>query len=226
MLLLVAASALAAPLAPSRLDGAGVQVSALLGAGHAALSEDGCATQSCEAWREGVPLGGEVAASLGPVAVYAHASWVRETIAAALYTGEGYALGGGLMAALSFGERLGLHTWAGVDHQLTGDATLTERASAWQLDVGVALRGGSLDDGLQGWIGVGATPWTDIEATVLNGDLALALRPAVPLEAVAGAQLASEPLAGPWNARGRLAAGLRGTVGYRTELVGFVSLLY
>ncbi len=226
-MLLLATAALAAPLAPSGLTGLGIEVSAYTGTQTAWLAESGCAGDACDAWRVDTLVGGEVGVGLArPIGLYAHGAWVGEEIGAARYGAEGYAFGGGARGAIALGSLLGVHGWLGVEHQLTAGGDLAERASAWQVDGGALLRAGSVDDGLQGWIGVGFVPWSTQSATVLDGDVTVAFSPRLPVEGVAGVQLSSDALFGPWDDRTRLAAGITGSVGYRTGLTGFVTLLY
>lgn len=224
-MLLLAASALAAPLAPVSLDRAGLGVSAFVGSRTAWVAETGCDGEACDAWRTDALTGGEVVLALArPIALYGHAAFVQETIDAALYAGDGYALGGGVQATAQLGRLAGLHGWVGVEHQLTGDETLTERASVWQLDAGAFLRVGAPSEGLQAWVGVSATPWSAQRAEVLGGELAVALRPALPVEGVLGAQFLSDPLGGPWDDRTRLGAGISASAGYNAGVTGFLTL--
>lgn len=223
----LATAALAAPLAPSGLLGAGVEVSAYTGVQRAWLREAGCTGTACDAWRADTLVGGEVAVGLAaPIALYAHAAYVNEEMDAALYAAEGYAAGAGARFTLPLSRLLAVSAWAGVEHQNTGNADLSERASAWAVDVGATLRGGRADEGVQAWVGAGVVPWSQNPATVLDGDVTLALSARVPLEAVAGVMLASEPLFGPWNDRTRLAAGVTGSYGFRSGVTGFVTLLH
>lgn len=224
---LLAGLALAAPLGPTGLLGRGVEVSAFTGGQTARLREPGCAGDGCLAWRADTLVGGEVGVGLAkPIGLYAHGAWVRETMDAAQYQADGYAFGGGLRGAVPLGDLAGVHGWVGLEHQLTAGDDLTERASAWQLDGGLVLRGGRPDEGLQAWVGVGFVPWSTQSATVLDGAVDLTLAPQLPAEGVAGVMLSSDALFGPWDDRTRLAAGVTGTVGYRTGITGFVSLLY
>jgi hypothetical protein len=223
----LATSGLAAPLAPSGLQAAGVEVSAYTGGQRAWLREDGCTGTACDAWRADVLVGGEVAVTLiAPFGIYAHAAYVTEEIDAALYAAEGYAAGAGARFTIPMSRLLAVNAWVGVEHQLTANADLSERASAWAVDAGATLRGGRADEGVQGWIGVGVVPWSQNPATVLDGDATLALSARLPVEGVVGIMLASEPLFGPWNDRTRLAAGVSGTYGFRSGVTGFVTLLY
>ncbi len=226
MLLLVAA-ALAAPLAPSGLLAAGVEVSAYTAGQRAWLREPGCTGTACDAWRADTLVGGEVGVALAaPVGLYVHAAHVAETMEAALYEAKGYAAGGGVRLGLPLGPLVGVHAWVGVEHQFTGNEDLSEQATAWAVDAGAVLRGGRADEGIQAWVGLGVVPWASNPATVLDGDVTLALAPRVPLEGTAGLMLLSEPLFGPWNDRTRLGAGVSGSVGYRTGVTGFITLLH
>jgi len=225
-MLLFATLALAAPLAPSTLPGSGVEVSVYTGGQTAWLREPDCIGDACDAWRVDTLVGGEVGVGLlEGFGLYGHGAHVTETVDAAQYTAEGYAFGGGLRGSLPLGALVGLDGWLGVEHQFTAGGDLTEQATAWQLDGGVVLRGGAAREGFQGWIGAGFVPWSAQSATVLDGAVTVGLTPRVPVEAVAGFQLVSEPLFGPWDTRTRLSAGLSGALGYRSGLTGFLTVL-
>ncbi|MDP2311553.1 MAG: hypothetical protein Q8P41_01505 [Pseudomonadota bacterium] len=227
MLLLAAATALAAPLAPSGLQALGVEVSAYTAGQRAWLREAGCTGTACDAWRVDTLLGGEVGLTIVPAfGLYAHAAHVAETMDAALYAESGYAAGGGARLTLPIGRLLGVHAWAGLEHQLTANEDLSERATSWAIDAGATLRGGRADEGVQGWVGLGVVPWSKSPATVLGGDVTVALSARLPVEGVAGVMLISEPLFGPWNDRTRLGAGVSGTLGYRTGITGFITVLH
>ncbi|MDP2306136.1 MAG: hypothetical protein Q8P18_08910 [Pseudomonadota bacterium] len=223
----LATAALGAPLAPSGLQGVGVEVSAYTGGQRAWLREAGCTGTACDAWRADTLFGGEVAVGLAaPVAIYAHAAYVTEEMEAALYTAEGYAAGAGARFTIPLSRLLAVNAWAGVEHQFTGNADLSETAAAWAIDAGATLRGGRADEGVQAWAGVGVVPWSRNPATVLDGDVTVTLAARLPVEAVAGVMLASEPLFGPWNDRTRLAAGVTASYGFRSGVTGFITLLH
>lgn len=226
-MLLFVATALAAPLAPTALAGPGVEISAYAGNQKAWLVEADCVGEACDALRADTLYGGELALGIAkPVSVYLHGAYVNEAVDAARYAADGYAFGGGLRGALPIGPLLGVQAWAGLEHQYTGGDDRVEHVKAWQLDAGAVLRAGRVEDGFQGWLGVGVVPWSSQAATVLDGSLTVPLAPSVPAEAVAGIQLSSEPLLGPTDRRTRLAAGVSGSVGYRTGFVGFLTFVH
>jgi len=222
----------AAPLAPTGLGAApgstpGVEVSAYTGVERAWLRESACSGSACDALRVDLVTGAEIGVALArPIGVYAHAAYVSEEMAAALYAAPGYSAGGGLRLTLPLRPLLAVHAWAGVEHQLTATVDLSERASSWAVDAGATLRGGDAANGFVGWIGIGVVPWSTSPATVLDGDVTLELDARIPVEGVAGVMLVSEPLFGPWNERTRLGAGVSASAGYRTGLTGFVSVLH
>jgi hypothetical protein len=76
------------------------------------------------------------------------------------------------------------------------------------------------------WIGGAATPYTNDRTLVLDGSYLLRLRPVVPVEGIVGIGYVSEPLGGPWNERGRLTGGFRGTAGWRNSVTGFVGAAF
>lgn len=225
-MLLLVTTALAAPLAPTGLLKPGVEVSGFVSSQTAWLRETGCEGAACDAWRVDTLVGGEVGfVIVGPLGGYAHGAWIEEDLAAAMYTSEGYAAGGGVRLDLPFAPQVAAVAWAGVEHQLTGNDTLRERASSWTIDAGAVLRAGRADEGIQGWVGAGLVPWSDQSAAVLDGDVTLPLAPRFPVEGVAGLSLFSEPLLGPWNDRTRLGAGVSGSFGYRSGVTGFLTFL-
>jgi hypothetical protein len=226
-MLLWTTAAFAAPLAPSTLPGPGIEVSGYGGSQRAWLRQSDCPGNACDALRVDGLLGVEAGVNVWKsVGLYAHGAHVKETVDAATYAGAGYAVGGGLRAALPLGPYWGVHLWGGVEQQLTGIDDLSERLTAWSVDGGAALRGGRQDEGFQGWIGLDLVPWSTNAAQVLDGDLSLELHARLPLTATGGLMWISEPLAGPWDQRTRLGAGMTGSAGYDTGLQGFVSFLY
>jgi hypothetical protein len=226
-MLLLAAAVSAAPLAPSSLAGLGIEASFYGGTQRAWLREAGCTGGACDAWRIDTLVGAEVTVGLAkPVGLYFHGAWADEDVAAARYAADGYALGGGVVGRLDVNRLLGVHAWLGVEHQLTAADDLSEQVSAVEIDLGAVVRAGSVEDGFSAWIGGGVVPWADVRGSVVDGAVALTLAPRFPVEAAAGFQMASAPLFGPWNDRTRLAAGANVTVGYRTSLIGFISVLH
>jgi hypothetical protein len=225
-MLLVAAAA-AAPLAPTGLQRPGVEASAFAATQRVSLREVGCTGAQCAAVRADVLVGAEVGAALSrSFGLYARGAWVQEDIAAARYAADGFAAGGGARVDLPLGNLWGVAAWAGIEHQFTGGDDLQERFRAWSLDAGALLRAGRAEEGVMGWVGVGAAPWTSVTGATLDGALTVALAPQVPVEAVAGFLLASDALSGPWDDRARLTVGVSGTAGYRVGVTGFLGFVY
>ncbi len=217
----------AAPLSPSGLSGPGVEIAAYGTSQRAWLREVGCTTAACDAWRQDGMIGAEAGITLAtPVGLYAHGARVTEAIGVARFDGVGYAFGGGVRVGIPLGYSAGLHAWTGLEHSFTAVDDLSEQATTWTVDAGVVLRAGRVDDGIQAWAGAGVAPWSSTRATVLGGDLELALAARFPLELTAGTMWVSDPLLGPWDQRTRLGAGLTGSAGYRTGFSGFLTFLY
>ena len=98
---------------------------------------------------------------------------------------------------------------------MTGDAVRATHARG-----GAAWTVGDARDGLRAWVGAEATiPLTD-RLDALDGALSLAFTRTLPLDAVAGLRVTSDPLGGPSAQRGRLIADLSGALGGRAELRG------
>lgn len=226
-MLLLAAHAFAGPLTPMMVEPLGVEASFFGGTSRTSLREAGCTGEACDAWRLDTLVGAEVTVGIArPVGLYLHGAYADETMPAARYVGDGYALGGGVHARLDLGRLAGVHGWIGAEHQLTALEDLSERVSAVQIEAGAVVRAGSPSDGASAWIGLGVVPWADVRGTVVAGKVDLTLVPRFPAEAVAGFTLTSDPLFGPWNDRTRLAAGAAVTLGYRTSILGFIRVLH
>lgn len=226
-LALLAGPAWAAPLSPVVPPTAGVDVAFGLGTGVELLRERGCDGANCDAQRRATVKAGQVGVQVAPpLGLYAHARLLQEDLPAAAYTGDGWGAGVGLRGAVPVGDTWGLWAWAEVDHGRTGATSTSDEGSSaarWQVEAALLAHAGDPRDGAVAWAGVSGIPWTNDHADVVDGEVRLALGPPVPLEAVLGVELLSEPLGGPWS-RWRLTAGLQGTAGARTSIAGWLGL--
>ncbi len=223
-MLFLTAIAHAAPLSPAAAQTVkiGAEVAALVTTQREWLAVKGCSDGNCNAVRAEVLQGGQfdvrVARNWG---FYVQAARLVERTDAAAYSGLGYAVTVGAKGGVDLEGNLGVDGWASYGRRSSADPTPTEGAAGYdsstrdQLDLGADLRFGHAADGFLGWVGAEGT--YDGEAlTVLDGSARLDVRPAIPVSAVAGVLILSEPLSGPWTTRGRIGAGVSGTLGFRT----------
>jgi hypothetical protein len=73
-------------------------------------------------------------------------------------------------------------------------------------------------------VGAEFNPWRSDDAQLVDGSFGVSLGARLPVSAVAGAALVSDPLGGPWTEAGRVSAGLQLRVGGSSGLEGFVSV--
>ena len=225
----------AAPLSPARVQDApmSVELSAAVASDRMYLRVPGC-TGSCAAIREEHWQGGEAALWLIPqIAVYGGAAHDGEETAAATYKGDGFRVHGGVKGGFDLRPGLGLNGWVSVAHVESkasstsasdSVAKFPDQAQRNQLELGAVVRVGQRDGGLDGWVGLEALPYSADLTRVVQGVAVVKLIPTIPVSAVAGVRLVSEPLGGPWAERGRLSAGLTGSAGYRVGLTGWLSV--
>lgn len=229
MLALVAA-ALAVPLAsPPLQDGPlTVEVAAAITTEREWLSASGCVPTeetSCAVVRAQARQGGQIALRVLPeLGVYLEVEHVHEKTRAATYEGDGWGGSVGLKGGRSFDERWGLDGWVDVGIRQTDTVTTAtgaqgvDDARRRHLDLGVAARAGVPDQGFMGWLGAEATPWVNDRTKVVGGAVDLGLVPMFPASAVAGIVAVSPSFSGYGAERGRVNAGIVGTLGYRTGI--------
>lgn len=227
---LLAAVAVAAPPSPALASGLGADVylSAAQGSEHLATGECGAEDTGCRALRADDLQGGTVVVRTGtPVAVYVGAGHAHEDLAAAMYSGTGW--GGRAGVRVDFGAAgrsaplLTGFAWAeaATAHTASDDGSCAAR---WRADIGGAAVFGRLDDGVRVWAGAEATPWRADRATVVDGTFELPLQGRLPLAGVTGVAFVSDPVGGPWNDAGRLAAGLSARIGGASGIEGFFAV--
>ena len=201
--------ALAGPLVVSVEPGAGAAGVAQVGVEHAWRTAAGC-SGSCFARRTTRARGASLVLRAGPSAwAWVEAAALTETLAGASWTGEGARGGGGLAGRAQLGgvEVLG---WLGGAHaRLSGDDGPAQRT---EIDLGAALASPP-DESVAGWIGLEGTFAVEDRVGALAGTVPLDLAARVPVRAVAGGTVTSDPLGGPWATRGRLLLTARGWAG-------------
>lgn len=236
MILLLAAllgTASAAPLAPGSLQPVPLsfEITAALSADRFYLRAPGCTGDACTAIRKESWQGGEGSLWFIPqLGVYGGLAHEVEQTAAATYSGAGYRLYGGIKGDVKLVRSAQLAGWFTVTHTVTGEvhtpettSTVPDQARRNQFEVGAVVQVGQADGGIQGWAGVEAMPYTVDLTRVLDGDAKIALKPFIPVSAVGGVRLMSDPLGGPWAERGRLGVGVTGEVGYRIGVTGWLT---
>jgi hypothetical protein len=230
MLLLLAGLAHATPLAPYALAAPGADVSFVVGTERAWLTDHACQSGVCDTVREEAWQGAEVGVQLlKPLGLYGSIAHIHDNVPGAAYVGSGYLLTGGARVGIPLAGSAAIHAWAELGRQRSESLQTADADSAtqrWQAEIGAALRGGDPRDGLSAWIGADVVPWSADELHVLDSTYKLKLRPVVPVEAVAGLLITSEPLGGPGTDHARLTATVRGTLGYRTGIAGSLGFVY
>jgi hypothetical protein len=227
--LMVVTPVWAAPPAPATSPGAGVDL--FLGAGYSRellRARDCDADASCNASRADDAQGGGLIIRTGtPLAVYVGAARSHDAIEAAMYDGAGWTGRAGLRADFGASGRgsspVGAFAWAETSTVRTraADGSSAER---WRVDAGGAAVFGRIEDGVRTWVGAEFNPWRSDDAQVVDGSFGVALGARLPVAAVAGAALVSDPLGGPWSDAGRVSAGLQLRVGGSSGLEGFVAV--
>jgi hypothetical protein len=131
-------------------------------------------------------------------------------VRAAAWEGAGWQGGGGVQLA---GRARGvpLSVWAGALHVADTDGD-DARAGTF-LRAGAAWAPGTLSDGASAWLGVESDVSLRERWTLAAGRVTLPAGTRLPVRAVVGATLASDPLGGPAAPAGRLLAVGRGWVG-------------
>ncbi|MFZ5481501.1 MAG: hypothetical protein ACOZNI_32365 [Myxococcota bacterium] len=226
----------AAPLSPAVVPGAGPDVALSLTWSRELLVARGC--ESCDAWREATGQALHATWQIVPVfGLYGSAAHVTETIAAARYEEQGFGFALGVRGDLPVGRANAVEVWGEYGGTFTGVVEVGgtgDGAGRMGPELGAAFRAGDAEGGVYAWLGAAVTPpvpspptaWAGDAALVLDGTLRVELLPVVPIEGIAGVGYASEPLAGPWNERGRLTGGLRGTAGWRNSVTGWLGATF
>lgn len=215
--MLFVAGAFAAPMVPVAVEPTGLQVVAGAAATREWLRESACSTDACDAVRISGWQGLDVSARIvRPLGAWARIEHVDDRVEQAQYTGAGWALGGGLQGGLALNPMLAVEAWVGAQHVQTESANDT--ADRTFVEAGLTLAAGSTQDNFVGWFGASGIPWSRDRQHVVDGSVTVALSPYVPVEAVAGVLIVSDPLGGRPTKRGRLIAGIDGSAGFRTSL--------
>lgn len=232
LLLLAVDAAGAAPLVPGPVQTVpwSVELTGVVSSDRVYLRVPDC-SGACTAFRLEHYQGGEATVWVLPkLGVYAGAAHELESNGAVLYTGSGYRLHAGVKGSVPVAAEVSLDIWAAGTHTETrvssADAAPSDypdQARRNQLELGGVARFGQADEGLDAWVGVEAMPYSVDRTRVVDGDAVVTLRPWLPVSAVGGLRLVSDPLGAPWAARGRLSAGVSGSVGYRVSVSGWLS---
>ncbi len=196
-LLAFAAAALAAPPLPVLVEeGSAVGLGALVRADTDSLVDPGCAGAGCEALRSRVNIGGFAQGQLYPwLGGYAAITQEQVSTPAAFYAASGIALDAGLVSSLWARREQGMVAWAHFTAASAGDANAT-RSSRYQVEAGAAARFGNPGGGVLGFAGGNVLILGEDELHILSGSVPIPLAPALPVEAVGGIVVTSEPLGG------------------------------
>lgn len=225
MLLLLSSLALAAPLTPYQTTAPlGFELAVRAGTDREWMEVVDCASTNCKAIQISRTQGGVLDLRLTPnIGLWGEGGKLRQDTAAALYSATGWTAGGGLKLDFAPESLLGPHAWAGLGYaSTTREEVATEQSTSLRVDAGGALRLGDPLDGASAWVGVMGTPYIS-ENLVTSGDIALALRPVVPLSATVGFLFLSDPLAGALSDRGHLGVGMGSRIGYGWGIDGWVT---
>jgi hypothetical protein len=207
------------------------EVTGALSADRFYLRAPGCTGDACKAIRKESWQGGEGSLWFIPqFGVYGGLAHESEQTAAATFTGSGYRMYGGLKGDVKVSRGAQLAGWFTITHTVTDEVLTAESTSSTpdqarrnQFEAGAVLQVGQADGGIQAWAGVEAMPYTVDLTRVLDGDAKIALKPVIPVSAVGGVRMLSDPLGGPWSERGRLGVGVSGEVGYRIGVTGWLT---
>ncbi len=236
----------AQPLAPTSVQSApfSVELSGMLGANRTYLHQAGCTTGNCFAIRKEALQGGEGTLWFTPnFGVYGGAAHETEVDSAALFTGAGYSVHAGLKGGLALHDGLGIYGWATLTHtednqvstlkggaaaqaqeasQLASQTGPPDETRRNQVEIGAVARIGQNDGGFDGWVGLEAMPVAADQTRVVDGSIVI-LNPFIPISGVAGVRIISEPLGSQWSKRGKLTAGVTGSLGYRVGVTGWLT---
>ena len=169
------------------------------------LTEVGCTEGQCKALSVDNRIGGALEyRPLSFLSLYAQVDNSEQKLRAASFAGGGWGVGGGLKLGAPLNSLLGLDGWAGFTTLTTGDVSNGDTRQMSQVDAGLVLRYGSVEDGLVLWGGAQVVPWAPDRPTVLGGTLPLELGPEFPLSATGGVQFMSQPLGPAWTEKGRI----------------------
>ncbi len=149
------------------------------------------------------------------LSVWGELGWSIETVRSASYRGNGLLYGAGLKVGVPIRPMIGVDAWLGYTAWTTAEPNKMEDHRRSELDAGAALRLGSSDDGLVAWVGPVVNPWSSSELSALNGAVPLSLAPRLPISAMAGLAIYSNPLGPAWTEKGRISFGAGFTLGNR-----------
>ncbi|GDX80109.1 hypothetical protein LBMAG42_19200 [Deltaproteobacteria bacterium] len=193
-----ASIAFAAPPVPQLTSGGfAVGVAASGVAGTDALVDPGCEEGgACAALRHRSGVTGTLFLQVAPfVSGWIGAGSETQKTTAADFSADGLRFEGGLLANLRPKQELGAMAWSQFDYAAAGDVA-SESAHRWGVNVGGAARFGNPDGEAAAWLGGELViSGSDVTST-LSGALDVPLVPTVPLNAVAGFAIWSQPLGG------------------------------
>lgn len=231
----VYSTAMAAPLAPVALQTSpfSIEVAGRLNTDRLWLRSPGCDTDACTAVRTEAMQGGEVDIRLiPPLGVYANLEHLKEVNSAAIFSGTGWGGAGGVKGSLPLGPGWGINGWAGAEVGHTSTGASTKGTSSFQVsrrlygEGGLNVHVGAAQEGFVWWFGADVIALSNDRTLILDNSVDLSLVPAIPGSLTSGLLIASLPLGGPWMERGRLGAGVSGSVGFRTGLQMWISGSY
>lgn len=233
LLLLGVQPASAAPLSPGSLQPVplSVELAGTLSTDRFYLHSPGCTGDACSAIRKELWQGGEAALWFIPqLGIYGGLAHETEATGAATYSGAGFRAHAGVKGGVALGRGVGLNGWASVTHTETSttntlDSVVTgapDQAKRNQFEVGAVAQFGQADGGIQAWTGIEAMPFSVDRTRVVQGEAMVILQPFIPISAVAGVRMMSDPVGGPWVERGRIGVGVTGELGYRVGVTGWL----
>lgn len=207
-----------------------VELTGVLSTDRVYLRVPGC-SGACTAFRREHYQGGEATVWVLPqLGFYGGAAHESEATDAALYAGAGFRAYAGVKGSFALRPELAVDAWGTLTHTETvaspDDADpgpYPDQAKRNQLEAGGVVRFGRADEGLDAWAGVEVMPYSVDRTRVVQGDAVVRTVPWVPVSAVGGVRLVSDALGGPWATRGRLSAGVSGSLGYRVSVTGWLT---
>jgi hypothetical protein len=223
-------------------DPAGVEF--LVGAGRMLrVARAGSCSEACEALERATVLGGSLQVQLGGpwggggapplrnasprTGGFRVAGWLEgarstTTVRAAAWEGQGWQAGGGIQLAGRAGG-VPLAAWGGALR--TQDVDGVDARAGTVVRAGAAWAPGRLDDGASAWLGAESDVALGERWSLAGGRVDVPVTTRVPVRAVMGATLASDPLGGPAAGHGRILAvgrawagagwGVDGALGWR-----------
>ena len=213
MLILVAVALAAPPIPQLTTQGFAVGFGGVGRVSEDQLVDPDCTSDACAALRHRSGWGGLVVVQAAPFA----SGWFRggsEAVSAqaAEYSASGFGFDGGLTANFLPKRDIGALAWGEGFYGNSGTEGKSE-ARRWGAKAGGAARFGTALDGVFVWTG-GELEFEGKDTTrTQGGALEVPLRPAIPLNVVAGIAILSEPLAGAGSTSPRMFFTLSGSAG-------------